>query len=250
MWQYKDQDHLFVLWSGILFTFIGISLIALGIIHPSWLILSMVEYFRRLMINSAGFHFYFAHNSYQISNFWIIWLLIEGTMSLYGSSLQWKIVHNRHHKFSDSYMDPHQVHSWSDVFFGNYQNIIPYSISERKLLVKIPLSTIQQILHKYYWLFNLSIITLMIILFPTIALYGFLIPVGLVVLAGKIFNFKSHENNLPVDLYNYMLMGFIGEWRHAEHHKFPYKWKLGTGYKIFPWWINDLKGAFITLIRK
>lgn len=83
------------------------------------LCLCLGMYFLRMFGITAGYHRYFSHRAYKTSRWFQFVLGWLGCSALQKGPLWWASHHRDHHKFSDTYQDPHSPHRttfwWSHV---------------------------------------------------------------------------------------------------------------------------------------
>lgn len=81
-------------------------------------VLCLVLYEVRMFFITAGYHRYFAHNSYRLNRFWQLVMAFGGTTAAQQGPLWWASLHRDHHRWSDT---PQDIHSplkgfwWSHV---------------------------------------------------------------------------------------------------------------------------------------
>ena len=226
----------------------SIFLAVSGKTSPLWLCATWVVYASMAMINSAGFHRLFAHRSYQTNRFWNWFLLIFGTLTCYGSSIQWTVVHTIHHKYSDTSLDPHQFRTIWDVFRSNYASTVApdgFKIIERSRYARhLVKHRGHAWIHRHYWLLPISFFCFLLMLSWKIALYCYLAPIGLVIFSAAFFNYVSHIGGAP---HNYSFFALLpsGEGRHKLHHDEPWRWDLRER-----WYHPDPVALFIKAIKR
>ncbi len=243
LFSYKPEQYIYVFYIALAFLLYAIiNTVNVGFLWliPIWLVYS---YFA--VTNSAGFHRLFSHGSYKTSKFWEFLLLISGTLTCYGSSLQWTVMHTQHHKYSDTEKDPHQFTNWTSIFKNNYQINGEYALSTRKAMRRLLKKPWHKTVHQYYWLIPISFMLFLYVVFGwNVLLYFYLAPLGLVILSASVFNYLSHINGKPNNTAYYALQS-SGEWRHKLHHDEPWRWDLRE-----KWYHIDLGAYFIMLIKK
>lgn len=203
---------------------VGIWLIASGKATPFWLALTFLMHFVYAVFISVGHHRYFCHRTFETNRFWQIVLLVGTILVMYGSPIQWAAVHTAHHKYSDGPRDPH-VRSWRYIL-AQFHKEIPYVMGSVKRLISDPL---HRIAHRYFVIIYLLIVIPVAILFPKIALYGYLMPIFTVSVVGITHQTISHWNNQPRNrpILEFLLPA-VGEWYHRTHHRYPGLKRLGT----------------------
>jgi stearoyl-CoA desaturase (delta-9 desaturase) len=96
-----------------------LSLILLGAMHLacalvffvnfSWSLVALCAagYVLRMWAITAGYHRYFSHRSYKTSRGFQFVLALLGTSAMQNGPLWWSSWHRRHHRHSDTPLDPH-----------------------------------------------------------------------------------------------------------------------------------------------
>ncbi len=70
-------------------------------------LLAVGGYLLRMFAITGGYHRYFSHRSFKTSRAFQLVLAVLGTMSMQNGPLWWASWHRRHHKHSDTPLDPH-----------------------------------------------------------------------------------------------------------------------------------------------
>ncbi len=215
-----------------------VAIIVAVILGPTqWLWATLLSYMVIGLSISAGFHFKFSHNAYH-THLWIERVMLYlGTLSCSGSSLQWCTAHAAHHKYSDTDQDPHNIKSWKSAWLINY-HYPKYSWKAARRLMKHDHWHLW--FHKNYWLVNMLTLLALAVLDLNLAFYGYILPVGLLLIMGGLHNVVAHRGGRPQNLW-WMSPFSVGEWRHKFHHDYPAKWDMGT---------FNVSSMFIRLIRK
>lgn len=242
-WRYKPYHYVWVMWGGLLAFVAATMLVGLGKVGWGWLAGTWMVYSFMAMTNSAGFHRLFAHRAFRTSPFWEWFLLITGTLSCYGSSFQWTVVHSQHHKYSDSEKDPHRFGHWTDMFKTNYV-IEKVAFSSKRYIKHLLKRPGHKWIHNHYWMIPLSFLSLLLLLSPVAALYLYLAPLGLVIFSAALFNYIAHGEDGPNNKAFYALQA-SGEWRHKLHHQKPWRWDLRE-----KWYHIDMTALFIKAIKR
>lgn len=241
--QYSSKHYLYSLYINLGAFFLGVGLIVGGYVAWQWILLTWFIYFITVTLNSAGFHRLFSHQSYQTSTFWEIFLTLYGTLTMYGSSINWSIYHTAHHRYSDTEKDPHQFKQIKDVFFNSYR-YDKAEFTDKKVAARLSRKWYHRITHKYYWLFPLSFATILFLINPLWLIYGYMAPVGLTIFGGAFFNYFAHTVDGPQNHFSWTL-ALSGENRHQLHHDEPWRWDFRE-----KWYHIDLAAMFIKLIKK
>jgi stearoyl-CoA desaturase (delta-9 desaturase) len=115
-----DPNERVNLASWLPFTFTHLTPLAIIWTGISWgaVLLCFVLYEVRMFFITAGYHRYFAHNSYRLNRFWQFVMALGGTTALQQGPLWWAALHRDHHRNADT---PRDIHSplqgfwWSHV---------------------------------------------------------------------------------------------------------------------------------------
>jgi stearoyl-CoA desaturase (delta-9 desaturase) len=108
---WKFSDYL----SAVLFVLMHLVVLLVFVVPFSWGLVAMAlcSYLVRMWAVTAGYHRYFAHRSFKTSRAFQFILGLLGTSTMQNGPLWWASVHRRHHKHSDTSLDPH-----SPIFCG------------------------------------------------------------------------------------------------------------------------------------
>lgn len=242
MLRYKPSHYINVLWFGLFCLTLATSFVVLGVVSWPWLVGTWLVYSFMAMTNSAGFHRLFAHGSYTTTRFWEWFLLITGTLSCYGSSFQWTVVHTQHHKYSDSDKDPHRFNHWTEMFKSNYV-IDKVSFKSKRAIRWLLKRPGHAFVHRHYWAFPVVFSLLLAAISLKTLLFLYFAPLGLVIFSAALFNYISHGEDGPNNSAFYSLQA-SGEWRHKLHHEQPWRWDLRE-----KWYHIDASAYFIRLIK-
>jgi len=239
--RYKPHHYQWILHFGLANVILGFALVIFGT-SWLWLLGSFIVYSFMAMINSAGFHRLFAHRSYTTTPFWEAFLLFCGTLTSYGSSFVWCVVHHQHHKHSDTERDPHKFDSVKSIFTANYEmNKVDYSA--KKVIRKLMDKPYHSFVHRHYWAFPIAFSLILGLISLKALVFLYWAPIGLVILSAGIFNYIAHNENGPTNTAYYALQA-SGEWRHKLHHEQPWRWDLRE-----KWYHLDPAAYFIRLIK-
>lgn len=221
------------------------SVLFVFLVPFSWplLLLALGGYVLRMFAITAGYHRYFSHRSFATSRAFQFLLALLGTASMQNGPLWWASWHRKHHKHSDTELDPHSPQHMS--FWHSHLGWVLAKESESpdfdniKDLVKYPEL---RFLEKHKWL--------------PIVLYGagcFLIAGwgglvwGFVVSTILLFHATCFINSLahvwgtqPYETgdssRNNALLAIItlGEGWHNNHHRY-----MSSARQGFHWWQID-----------
>jgi stearoyl-CoA desaturase (delta-9 desaturase) len=102
---WKAADYI----SAVLFVAMHLAVLLVFLIpfHWSLVALAVGSYLIKMWAITAGYHRYFAHRSFKTSRVFQFFLGLLGTTTMQNGPLWWASVHRRHHKFSDTALDPH-----------------------------------------------------------------------------------------------------------------------------------------------
>lgn len=215
-----------------------IAIVTAVLLGPTeWLWATLFTYVVVGLSVSAGFHFKFTHNSYRTYRWVERVMLYLGTLSCSGSSLQWCAAHTAHHMYSDTDQDPHNVKSWKSAWLINY-HYPKYSWKCARQLMKH--DPWHMWFHRHYWLVNMLTLLALTLINWELGFYGYVLPVGMLLIMGGIHNIVAHWGRQPRDVW-WMIPVSVGEWRHKFHHDHPSRWDMGP---------FNPSSLFIRLIRK
>lgn len=186
-----------------------------GITSPWWLLLSVFVYFAVTLSLTVGFHRLFTHQAFKCSKAWHYVFALIGTVTWFGSPIQWSALHITHHRESDKGTDPHYT-DWKYLFWKRYRPV-KLDVFRTKRLMR---SNFHQFIHNYYVLIALAFIAALYFISPLLLIFGYLVPMAALGMAGGIHQVISHRGNKPRD--DHWLEWIIplgGEWGHAQHHR-------------------------------
>lgn len=212
-------------------------LVAFESVHAMWLLLTFVVYMTVQLSVSVGLHRYYTHRAFDCSKFWQYFFALVGTLSFHASPIAFVHAHNAHHKYADTDRDSHVV-GWQFFFIRRYR--VPEGMNSRAL-IRLARDPFQVFLLEYGALLCLLLCVLLFIVSPTLALFGYVIPVALYFFFTAVHQTVSHTSNGARDMQWLELIMPTCEWRHAYHHEHPTRWD---------WGVFDLGSHFIRLIKK
>jgi len=190
----------------------------------------------------AGLHRYFSHQSYKTNWFWHHVLVFVSTIITNSSILKWSNIHEIHHEYSDSRVDPH-----SPKHLGRFRAYFrswfdwDWKLVETERFSKLRQQSGLVFADTYYVHIIASWIILLLLIEPKLiwALYAF--PVFISLNISSSVNTFTHDTN--GDIINNRLLSWIlcgdGGY-HKEHHEKPW-----TICHKFP----DLTGYMIRMIK-
>jgi stearoyl-CoA desaturase (delta-9 desaturase) len=204
----------------------------------------LVSVFGYFLITCLGitvtFHRLLTHKSYQLHKLLEYLFSFFGNLGCTGSSVGWVFVHREHHKNADQKGDPH-----SPVTLGPFGAFIgDYSGKFNKWSVKeIINDPVHRFMHEYYILIVLTVIGVLLLINPLLAVHLFFIPVFLNTMASRLSNWIDHdpifgtqEKGSKDQSHNVWWWSYLtfGEGWHNNHHRHPGSWKIGIR-----WWQFD-----------
>jgi fatty-acid desaturase len=172
---------------------------------------------------SIGLHRYFSHRQFKVSNTFEVICLFLSMLAGSRSPIGWIGAHRMHHKYSDTWKDPHSpsyVGFWT-VAFNQWE------------LKNIPRSCVRDLYDNKivmffdkYWLY-MHLVTSIVVLLLSIELFIVLIvsPYVLAFVGYGMFNALGHKDNKAV---TNMFINILsaGEGWHNVHHNNPTTIKL------------------------
>lgn len=218
---------------------LGATLVALGYVSPTCLLMWAGGHLVFSLLTSVGLHRYFAHSAFKTSRFWHNVLTFGAPLLLLGSPIDWAVTHLAHHKYSDTDRDPHIEH-WTYIFWKRYR-AAPVDTRQLRRLVKDPSIRWVHRNDAYIWLLAAVVICML----PwQVVLFGYLMPLGSVHLIGAVHLVWNHGSGSARDwpLLEYVLPA-SGEWNHLTHHR---HW--GRADMRNAWWHLDLGALLIRRI--
>lgn len=231
-------------WFFIMMQLLALSAFVWAIINPasiSYWLLSLLGYFLITCLGiTVTFHRLLTHRSYKLAKPLIYLFSFFGNIGCTGSSVGWVFVHRTHHAYADKPGDPHSPVTLGAVgaIIGNYGG--PFNKWSVKDLINDP---VQRFMHEYYIAIVLSLLVLLAIINPLLAVYLFLIPVFFNTIASRFSNWIDHNPKFgtrPVNTkdasHNVWWWSFLtfGEGWHNNHHAKPGEYRIGS-----EWWQFD-----------
>lgn len=186
-----------------------------------WWILSFVFYFLYLCIgNNVGMHRFYSHRYFEMHKpieYFVAWC---SSMAGLGSPLSYVSIHNIHHKYNDTELDPHgRTKGWHSIFYCYHKYIQSKDIIFTKNLTYLMRE--YTVLHDYYWLWVFGCAGLMYAIGGlNVFLFCWAIPASLTLWAVALVLLLQHDDHGPSNTRNYMWFGF-GETWHKNHHDDP-----------------------------
>ena len=205
-----------------------------------WL-LSLFGYFLITCLGiTVTFHRLLTHRSYKLVKPLERLFSFFGNVGCTGSSVGWVFVHRTHHTFADKEGDPHSpvVLGPTGAIIGNYGG--PFNKWSVKDIISDP---VQRFMHEYYILMILSILVVLFLINPLLAVYLYLIPVFFNTIASRFSNWIDHDPifgvrsiNTKDASHNVWWWSYLtfGEGWHNNHHARPGDYRIGS-----EWWQFD-----------
>jgi stearoyl-CoA desaturase (delta-9 desaturase) len=226
--------------AGMLGCVLGVYLVASDQMPAYWLAVWLAAHIFNASVLSAWLHRYVSHATYTT------WRPIRLLMSyyssalLYGSPHQWAVVHPTHHRYADTDKDTH-IADWTYLFYKNFREPPKVTGRLKKVLEDADMAAIHR---NGAVIFAVWAITLFMIS-PDLFLYGYLMPLGSVHLAGSVHQVLSHRGGAPRNMaWMELVLPLGGEWIHANHHDKPGRRSFRSAF-----WHLDSGAALIWLIR-
>lgn len=245
---------------------IGVSAVDIG--------LFFLMYYLTQVGGTVGFHRHFAHCAFQAHTSIRVILAILGSMSAQGPLTYWVATHRRHHKYADSYGDPHSPYVkedkklsfweglWHSHIAWTFNHELTNSFLFAKDMIQDPLMAKISKLYYFWMLLGLMI--------PAV-LGGLLTGTWMGVLSGFLWGgclriFIQHHigtwtigslahiwgsrpyNTSPGEQSRnniWLAIPTGGEMWHNNHHAFPNSAMLGL-----EWWQIDTGGWLIRILEK
>lgn len=198
---------------------------------------------------SVGYHRYFGHKCFQTNIFWrevLIWLVQSAVISHIGLS---KLIHDDHHKYSDTDKDPHRVYGSGGLILLKKMHK-RFSPKELRHMLSDP---IYKRSYDYYLIYPLGTIAFLSLFGIEAIIYLWGIPVTLVFLFRKPvlviwphkYGYQTWKGNDNSRNCRWMALLFGGESLHNNHHNHPGRWNFAMQKGEI-----DPGSYFIRLIKK
>lgn len=214
------------------------------------LLISIVVYFITGCLGmTVTYHRLLSHRSFKTNKFFEYLGTIFGTYGLVGSSIAWVATHRKHHRYTDTELDPH---SPGHVGIFRVQFLSMFEPVELKYAPDLIRNRFHIFVHKRYFHIHLAIIVLLSIVSPYFLIFGYFIPAVILWHAGSAINTVNHlwgyrnysrTNNST----NNIITGYLmwGEGWHNNHHADPNNWNFKK-----KWWEFDIGSGIIKTIMK
>lgn len=199
------------------------------------------------------YHRLLAHRSFKASKLWHWIGSICGTLAAVGSTIEWCIVHRKHHKYSDSDKDPHNPKIFGFINTQMFTMLITKSEQtySNKFAIDLLKSNFHKSIHKYYWLIHASYFCILLTIDPFLIISAYLVPCAILWQVMSALGTFAHSDNFGYKNYknsasNLWLLGYgaFGEGWHNNHHEQASNSKFGLR-----WWELDLSNVIINFIK-
>ena len=227
--------------------YIGLGFLIFNSTLLGWALTFIMFFVYGCLGATVTFHRLLAHRSWRSPRWFYIFGTIAGTLSMIGSSLAWVSLHYDHHKHTDKQQDPHSPkYNLLSAYLGGM--FVEPNMRRVTHLLRDPLHIF---LHKYYTAIHISLLCLLMLINPFLAVSLYLAPVALVLIFGGAVNLFCHKygyKNFDTDdlSKNNLILGYCmwGEGWHNNHHANPANSYLGR-----KWWELDISGLIIKILR-
>jgi fatty-acid desaturase len=204
-----------------------------------WLLLSLAVYLCIALTVTVGYHRLFTHKSFKCSDAWYNFFAIFGTLTMNSSPISWCATHAGHHRYTDTEKDPYES-SWK--YFFQFKSIVGTPTKNEVLMMRNPL---QKFLYENSLSLVLITLSLMCIISPQLALYGYVLPITSYLVVSGLHTIFAHGKE---GIRNLWLLEYIlpmaGEWNHKNHHDYPASESFKSKSYFF-----DMGLSLIRLIR-
>jgi len=219
--------------------FVPVSFILAGYYDLWWWLIAGLVYSKVLAFFGIqiGLHRYFAHRSFSTGRLRHIFLCGASLLCGEGTPLQWSLIHQHHHRNSDTKYDIHspKENIWNAIFLWPLRNLDWYAT---RRLQKFQLHSNDRYIdfvHRYYGLIWSVLICTTLLISWKVAIFLLLLPAGFATLnANLVTNVLCHLRipghyrtfDLPDNSINNKWLQIYqwGEGLHNNHHKFPHKY--------------------------
>jgi fatty-acid desaturase len=183
-----------------------------------WYAIAFIFYFLYLCIgNNVGMHRFYSHRYFEMSKpveYFVGWCAFVTGL---GSPLSYVAIHNIHHRYNDTELDPHgRSRGWKSVFYCFHRHIYPRDIIFTKNLTNLMRE--YHFIHDYYWpLVVINAVLFYVLGGWNVLLFCWLLPASLTLWAVALVLLLQHDDQGPSNTRSYMWFGF-GETWHGNHH--------------------------------
>ena len=213
-----------------------------------WLLTFGVYFLTGCLGMTMTYHRLLSHDSWKAPRWFHVIGTVLGCYGLTGSSIAWTAIHREHHHHTDDEADPH---SPKHKGFATVQWLSMFEKPNPRYAMHLIRDNLHLMLHKYYFVGHLLILTLLLSYDPWIAIAGYLTPAAILWNAGSFINTVTHmfgyRNHATTDdSSNVWWLGYLvwGEGWHNNHHHRP----KSPNFKE-KWWEWDPAYSLIRLIE-
>jgi len=268
-WNTSREGRRMIFWPsliGLIGVHLGCLLVFWVGVSPASAAVASAAFLVRGLSMTAGFHRYFAHRSFKTGRVFQFLLGFIGTSALQNGPLWWAAHHRKHHRYSDTDLDPHSpiIHNFLWSHFG--------WIVERKAYRKVNTNLIADLarfpelcwLDRWHLVPPASLIAMLWALGSFLAdsqpglgtsglqmvTWGFFVSTTIQYHATFSVNSFTHifgsqrfetndqsRNNAAVSIFA------LGEGWHNNHHAFPFSERQGL-----MWWEFDVTHYFLKVL--
>jgi stearoyl-CoA desaturase (delta-9 desaturase) len=199
---------------------------------------------------NIGFHRLISHRSFKTWKWMEYFLGLVGTITTVGSPLAWVALHRKHHKHTETELDPHSPYriGWVRAWFGIWK----VNRLDPKTIKDIRKQSFYKLTHKYYIPINVIYCAALMLIDPMLAVFAYALPAVLVLHSTSAIIVIAHMHGYKTyalrndESRNSWIASLItlGEGWHNNHHAYPGNWKSGE-----KWWEIDPPSWIIKLIR-
>lgn len=229
----------------------ALTLLALGRVTPTHLILFVVGFLLTGLGITVGFHRLLTHRSFETHPAIEALLLIFGSMAVEGPAKEWVSLHLQHHAHSDENGDPH---SPKDGFFHAHWGWMMNVVNQRdgKFTAAVERDPIAMFVSRtFIWWVGVGYVIPFLIAGWEGFIWGGLFRQFAVQQVTFAVNSAAHRwGGRPFDTHdesrNNWWVGLLalGEGWHNNHHAFP-----SSAFHGLHWWQFDLSAHFIRALQ-
>ena len=186
---------------------------------------------------TVGYHRYFSHRAFKCPRWFEYVMLFFAHIMMVGPVIVWVANHREHHKYADTFRDPHSPHyrGWLRAYFLQVFAKIDFTLCRDLLRQDLYRTQV-----KYYWRLIILWALLLSLLDPFALIYAWLAPAGFAKLIGSlVFTYSHRGKKANSDLWVGIIT--LGEGFHEGHHEKP---------RQVLWHPLDVGGHMIRLIDK
>lgn len=216
-----------------------------------WWLLAIATHVVVITIFSAVIHRYYCHDSYEANGNVMFWLSVITTTYFYSNPIQWRVLHSRHHAYSDEPNDPH-LRGFNGFFGHGYATTNPES-----KFIKTSMKLIRD--KRLVWINNNALLMgagwglFLLACGFNWFLFAFAIPIFTNHLCNRLHKQFAHGGMINADgtigAKNRWWLEYIfpmgGEWIHEQHHVVS-----NEPYYKTKWYQIDTGGMLVKLLSR